>query len=120
MIPDVTAHSTRRRAIVVRVLARSGLVLALLLQPSSSASHEAERTRVTLTLAADGHFTLDVANDPMWLLLRLETFAGGRPPANMSSGDRDRRLAELTSDFADRIVLFVDSHEVRATRVDYV
>src|SRR5262245_1393507 len=103
MIPDVTAHSTRRRAIVVRVLARSGLVLALLLQPSSSASHEAER-RVTLTLAADGHFTLDVANDPMWLLLRLETFAGGRPPANMSSGDRDRRLAELTSDFADRIV----------------
>ena len=73
-----------------------------------------------LALAADGRFTLDIANDPMWLLLRLETFAGGTPPANMSPGDRDRRLAELTSVFADRVVLFVDAHEVRASRVEYV
>jgi hypothetical protein len=83
-------------------------------------SHEAERTRVTLTLSADGSFILDVANDPMWLLLRLETFTGGSPPANMSAADRDARLAQLTSVFADRIVLFVDAHEVRATSVEYV
>jgi hydrogenase/urease accessory protein HupE len=83
-------------------------------------SHEAERTRVTLTLAADGSFVLDVANDPMWLLLRLETFAGGTAPANMSAADRDRRLAQLTPVFADRVVLFVDAHEVRATSVEYV
>jgi HupE / UreJ protein len=63
---------------------------------------------------------LDVANDPMWLLLRLETFAGGAAPANMSPADRDARLAQLASVFADRIVLFVDAHEVRATRVEYV
>ena len=75
---------------------------------------------MTLALAADGSFVLDVANDPMWLLLRLETFAGGAAPANMSPADRDRRLAQLVSVFADRIVLFVDAHEVRATRVEYV
>jgi len=82
--------------------------------------HEAERTRVTLTLSPDGSFVLDVANDPMWLLLRLETFAGGTAPANMSAADRDRRLAELISVFADRIVLFVDAHEVRAGSVEYI
>ena len=38
----------------------------------------------------------------------------------MSAADRDARLAQLTSVFADRIVLFVDAHEVRATRVEYV
>jgi len=120
MIPDVSADSTRQHASFVRVLARSGLVLALLLQPSSSASHEAEKTRVVLSLSADGSFVLDVANDPMWLLLRLETFAGGHAPANMSAADRNARLAQLTQVFADRIVLFVDAHEVRATRVEYV
>ena len=75
---------------------------------------------MTLALAADGAFVLDVANDPMWLLLRLETFAGGSTPANMSAAERNARLAQLTTVFADRIVLFVDSREVRASRVDYV
>ena len=82
-------------------------------------AHEAERTRVTLTLAADGSFTLDVANDPVWLLLRLETFAGGAVPPNLPDAARDARLAQLTSVFADRIVLFVDAHEVRASTVAY-
>ncbi len=58
---------------------------------------------------------LDVANDPMWLLLRLETFAGGSVPPNVSAAQRDARLAQLTSVFADRLVLFVDAHEVRAS-----
>lgn len=75
---------------------------------------------VTLTLAADGRFDLEVANDPMWLLLRLETFAGSSVPPNLTADARDTRLAELTAVFADRIVLFVDAHEVRATAVDYV
>src|SRR5262245_32233425 len=86
---------------------------------ASVASHEAERTKVTLTLAADGRFDLNVANDPMWLLLRLETFAGGSVPANLTAEQRDTRLAQLTEVFADRIVLFVDSHEVRASSVEY-
>ena len=73
-----------------------------------------------MTLAADGRFDLDVANDPMWLLLRLETFAGGNVPANLTPEQRDQRLAQLTSVFADRIVLFVDAHEVRADTCAYV
>lgn len=89
-----------------------------LLTPAAIA-HEAERTRVTLTLAADGRFDLDVANDPMWLLLRLETFAGGSVPANLTPAQRDARLAQLTAVFADRVVLFVDSQEVRASRIEY-
>ena len=64
---------------------------------------------------------LDVANDPMWLLLRLETFAGGtRPGEHVTPPQRDARLAQLTSVFADRIVLFVDAHEVRADSVEYL
>jgi HupE / UreJ protein len=96
------------------------LIAALLaLSPNSLHAHEAERTRVTLTLAADGRFTLDVSHDPMWLLLRLETFAGGSVQPNLTAERRDARLAQLTSVFADRIVLFVDSREVRATTVEY-
>ncbi len=56
----------------------------------------------------------------MWLLLRLETFAGGRVPANLTPAQRDARLAQLTAVFGDRIVLFVDAHEVRASTVAYV
>ncbi|MEO7158034.1 MAG: HupE/UreJ family protein, partial [Vicinamibacterales bacterium] len=88
--------------------------------PLTPLAHEAERTKVTLILSPDGTFVLDVANDPMWLLLRLETFAGGQVPANISAEQRDARLAGLTSVFADRIVLFVDTHEVRASAIEYV
>jgi len=83
-------------------------------------AHEAERTRVRLSLQSDGSFVLDVANDPAWLLLRLETFAGGSVPPNVNAAQRDTRLAELTSVFADRVVLFVDAQEVRASTVSYV
>ena len=97
------------------------LIAALVCAATTSAwSHEAERTRVTLQLAADGRFTLDVANDPNWLLLRLETFAGGHVAANITRAERDARLAQLGSVFADRIVVFVDAHEVRAADVEYL
>jgi len=82
--------------------------------------HEAERTRVSLTMQADGRFTLEVANDPLWMLMRLETFAGGTVPANPTPAQRDARLAALGDVFADRIVLFVDGREVRADSVSYV
>jgi hypothetical protein len=102
-------------------LRRALLIVALIaLSASTSARHEAERTKVTLQLSADGSFVLDVANDPMWLLLRLETFAGGSVPPNMTPEQRDARLAQLTSVFADRLVLFVDAHEVRASTVEYM
>ena len=96
------------------------MVLLLLAGSRIPIAHELERTRVVLTLQSDGRFVLEVANDPNWLLLRLETFAGGAVPPNITPEQRDRRLAELTSVFADRIVLFVDAHEVRAATVEYV
>ncbi len=95
-------------------------MLLLGVAAAAAVAHEAEKTRVVLTLSADGTFVLDVANDPMWLLLRLETFAGGTVPANLTTAQRDARLAQLTSVMADRIVLFVDAHEVRATTVEYI
>ena len=82
-------------------------------------AHEAERTRVVLTFTGDERFVLEVANDPLWMLMRLETFAGGTVPANPTPAQRDARLAQLGSVFADRIVLFVDGHEVRAESVEY-
>lgn len=119
------APSTRHRASWAHPMALSGrlalaLALGLTVLARSPIAHELERTKVTITLSADGRFTLDVENDPSWLLLRLETFAGGNVPPNISEEQRDRRLAQLTEVFADRIVLFVDSHEVRASSIEYV
>lgn len=93
--------------------------MAILATSPAPFAHEAERTRVSLTLEADGRFTLEVANDPLWMLMRLETFAGGSVPANPTAAQRDSRLAQLGSVFADRIVLFVDGREVRAESVVY-
>lgn len=106
MIPDVLL---RLAFVLVAVLAGTQVPLA----------HEAERTRVSLTLQADGRFVLEVANDPLWMLMRLETFAGGTVPANPTPAERDARLAQLGNVFADRIVLFVDGHEVRADAIEY-
>ena len=41
-------------------------------------------------------------------------------PPNITPAERDARLAQLTGVFADRIVLFVDAHEVRAAAVEYI
>jgi hypothetical protein len=95
------------------------IAVLICVAPIVTRGHEAERTKVTLNLSADGSFVLNVANDPMWLLLRLETFAGGSVPPNVSGADRDARLAQLTEVFADRVVMFVDAHEVRADSVEY-
>jgi hypothetical protein len=64
-----------------------------------ASAHDAEQTRVTLTFARDGSFVLDVANDPNWLKLRMEPFKGN---------------------FIDRVVLFVDGHEVRPSSAEYL
>jgi len=62
-------------------------------------AHDFERTQVTLTFARDGSFVLDVTNDAAWLQHRLIPFGGS---------------------FADRIVLFVDGHEVRPDGVAFI
>lgn len=85
-----------------------------------ASGHDLERTLVTLTFQADGSFVLDVANDPGWLLLRLESFAGGQVPTGQTPDARDRRLRELAAVFIDRIVLFVDGREIRPQSAEYL
>jgi hypothetical protein len=117
MIPDVS----RRQAIRVLLI-----VCGCLLGSDRSRAHDLERTRVHLTFAPDGSFVLDIANDPQWLLLRLEPFLEDYPdiPARaasrqLSAAARDERLAVLAPVMRDRIVVFVDGREIRPATVVY-
>jgi len=74
-------------------------VIAGVIWPCHAAAHDLERTQVLLTFERDGSFVLDVANDPGWLKLRLERFPDS---------------------FADRVVLWVDGHEVRPASVEFI
>lgn len=102
------------------IVGRLALTTALLAGHGEASGHELERTRVALTFAPDGTFLLEVANDPNWLLLRLESFVDGNVASGLDPVTRDARLRALTATFADRIVLFVDGHEVRPELVEYV
>jgi hypothetical protein len=78
---------------------RAICVWLALLSATPVSAHDFERTQVLVTFARDGSFIVDVANDPAWLKLRLEPFKGS---------------------FADRVVMWVDGKEVRATSVEFV
>ncbi|MBZ5558548.1 MAG: hypothetical protein LAO77_14850 [Acidobacteriia bacterium] len=78
---------------------RSFFVAVFVAVAAAASAHDLERTRVSLTFSRDGAFVLDVANDPDWLKLRLERFTGP---------------------FSDRIVLWVDGHEIRPASVEYI
>jgi len=82
----------------VRTL-RSAVTVAAILWQASLAAHDLERTSVVLTFERDGSFVLDVANDPNWLKLRLESFPGP---------------------FTDRIVMWVDGGEIRPASLEFV
>jgi len=109
-------------------LALLAVLTALLMGGGSAHAHDLERTQVSLTFEPDGTFVLDVANDPNWLLLRLEDFVGdypNLPPASTSSApvseaDRDARLRTLAPTFIDRVVMWVNGREIRPTSVEYV
>jgi hydrogenase/urease accessory protein HupE len=96
------------------------VVILMVFAAVPAGGHDLERTQVTLTFDDRGSFVLDIANDPAWLLLRLESFAGGEVPPSLTTDARDRRLRELSTVFIDRIVLFVDGHEIRPTGVEYL
>ena len=92
-------------------------------------AHDAEHTAVSVTFARDGSFVIDVANDPNWLLLRLESFAALEAGATArdrrrldppSALERDARLRALAPLFVDRIVFFVDGHEIRPASAEYL
>jgi hypothetical protein len=74
------------------------MVLVIVLG-ARAAAHDSERTQVVLTFARDGAFVLDVSNDPNWLKLRMEPFK---------------------NNFIDRVVLFVDGHEIRPTSSELI
>ena len=75
------------------------LAAAICWQAAPTSAHDLERTQVLIAFERDGSFVLDVANDPSWLKLRLERFPGS---------------------FADRVVLWVDGHEVRPASVEFI
>lgn len=74
------------------------LVVWLALGTAVSA-HDLERTQVSIVFARDGSFVADVANDPSWLKLRLESYPGP---------------------FADRVVFWVDGREIRPESVEFI
>jgi hypothetical protein len=96
------------------------LVASMFVVVDPTAAHDLERTLISLSFQQDGSFVLDVANDPNWLLLRLESFAGGQVPAGLTADVRDARLRALAPVFIDRIVLFVDGHEIRPMSAEYL
>jgi len=101
----------------MRVLAAVVVWVAVI--AATVAAHDLERTEVTLSFAPTGEFVLDISNHPDWLLLRLESFAGGQVPAGITPAARDARLRELGAVFIDRVVLFVDGHEIRPASAEY-
>lgn len=98
----------------------AGAIVGCCLAVGNLSAHDLERTQVTLSFDEDGSFVLDIANDPQWLLLRLESFAGGLVPPHVTAEARDARLRELATVFVDRIVLFVDGHEIRPAVAEYL
>lgn len=103
-----------------RCVVPAAIALAAWTMGGAASAHDLERTQVRLAFDADGAFVLEIANDPAWLLLRLESFAGGRVPAGLTPEARDARLRALSGVFIDRVVLFVDGREIRPASAEYV
>ncbi len=101
------------------VRAFAATLIGIALSALTVLAHDAERTRIMLSFQHDGSFVLNVANDPNWLLLRLESFAGGAVPAAITPQARDARLQELGAVFIDRVVLWVDGDEIRPESAEY-
>src|SRR4030095_12098375 len=92
-------------------------LVAVLIASQPVAAHEAEHTAVRFTFSRDGSFLLEVSNDPKWLPLRLESFADDTPHGVIQPEVRLRNLAQV---FVDRIVIFVDGHEIRPSAIEYL
>lgn len=108
-------------------LVLAGVMAAGLTMSQAAVAHEAEHTAVAFSFARDGSFVLNVTNDANWLLLRLESFVAmesgtqaSSPRGRPSDRDRDDRLRALASVFVDRLVIWVDGHEVRPESVEFV
>lgn len=98
----------------------AALLFVLLAFAAAARGHDVEGTRVVLAFAPDGTFVLDLVHNPDWLLLRLESFAGGVVRASMTAADRDARLHQLGGVVIDRVVLWVDGREIRPDSAEYL
>jgi len=96
---DELAMSARPEPVEGRVVRAAWLVGILIAIAIPAAGHDLEKTQVSITFARDGSFVADVANDPSWLKLRRESIPGP---------------------FADRVVLWVDGHEIRPESVEFI
>jgi hypothetical protein len=99
---------------------RIGATVLVLAISAVGRAHDLEGTRVVLSFAGDGSFVLDITHNPDWLLLRLESFAGGVVPARIAPADRDARLHELGPVVIDRVVVWVDGREIRPDSAEYL
>jgi hypothetical protein len=91
--------SARPEPVEGRVARVAWLVAVAIAIAIPAAAHDLEKTQVSITFARDGSFVADVANDPDWLKLRLESIPGP---------------------FADRVVFWVDGHEIRPESVELI
>jgi hypothetical protein len=91
--------SARPEPVERRVVLAAWLVGVLIAMAIPAAGHDLEKTQVSITFARDGSFVADVANDSSWLKLRRESIPGP---------------------FADRVVLWVDGHEIRPESVEFI
>ena len=74
---------------------RSSLVVVVLWPARRLRAHDLERTQVLLAFERDGSFVLDVANDPSWLKLRLETVSRQLRRSRGAVGGRPRGAADV-------------------------
>jgi hypothetical protein len=88
------------RRMITKMLRRLCSALVLVVAWSATGvTHDLEKTQVSIVFAPDGSFVAEVANDPAWLKLRLESIPGP---------------------FADRVVFWVDGREIRPESVDLI
>ena len=99
-------HDASRRSHVLRALATAGILCTA--GSHLVAAHELELTEVHVTFNNNGTYRIEVMNDPDWLLMRVEPFSGLELSGRLDPEQRDRRLVEMETTFAEWVHLFFD------------
>jgi hypothetical protein len=95
-LPRSAVASAKAEGRVVRTAWLAAIAIAMAIPATA---HDLEKTQVSIVFSPDGSFVADVANDPSWLALRLESIPGP---------------------FADRVVFWVDGREIRPESVEFL
>ena len=110
-------HEVSRRSGARSLLAAILAATAILCTTASRhlAAHELELTEVRVTFAGDGTYRIEVMNDPDWLLMRVEPFSGLELSGRLEPAQRDRRLVEMETTFAEWVHLSFDGERTDVT-----